>query len=85
MWRSNNSLLTVVPGSVKYPIPYACQLASFNAYMSCCVPLVFLLVSHLLSLFSHLVSLQLGSAAPFYLGCSLIEPLDNLSGYVYLR
>ena len=31
-------LLTVIPGSVKYPIPYACQLSFCNVGMSCGVP-----------------------------------------------
>ena len=41
----------------------------------------------LLPLFSHLLipcsACQLGSAVPFYLGCSLIEPWDSLSGYMH--
>ena len=32
-----NTLLTVIPSSVKYPIPYACQLASCNVGISCCI------------------------------------------------
>ena len=35
---SCNSLLTIIPGSVKYPIPYACQLSFCNVGMSCSVP-----------------------------------------------
>ena len=35
---SCNSLLTVIPGSVKYPILYACQLAFCNMGMSYSVP-----------------------------------------------
>ena len=31
------TLLTVSPSSVKYPIPYACQLASCNVGISCCI------------------------------------------------
>ena len=30
-------LFTVIPSSVKYPIPYACQLASCNMGISCCI------------------------------------------------
>ena len=31
------TLLAVVPSSVKYPIPYACQLASCNMGISSCI------------------------------------------------
>ena len=31
------TLLTVVPSFVKCPIPYACQLASCNMGISCCI------------------------------------------------
>ena len=45
-WSSHNKdvvlvailVLVGVPGSVEYPIPYACQLAFLNAGMYCCVP-----------------------------------------------
>ena len=29
------TLFTVIPSSVKYPIPYVCQVASYNAGTSC--------------------------------------------------
>ena len=35
---SCNSLLTIVPSSVMYPMPYACQLAFSNVGMSYSVP-----------------------------------------------
>ena len=35
---SCNSLLTIVPSSVMYPIPYVCQLAFSYAGISCSVP-----------------------------------------------
>ena len=31
------TLLAIIPSSVKYPIPFACQLASCNMGISCCV------------------------------------------------
>ena len=30
-------LLTIIPGSMMYPMPYACQLASSNVGISCSV------------------------------------------------
>ena len=38
-------LLTVVPSSVKYLIPCACQLASYNMGISCCIFLSLISVS----------------------------------------
>ena len=35
---SYNSLLTIVPSTVMYPMPYASQLAFSNVGMSCSVP-----------------------------------------------
>ena len=58
------TLLAVIPSSVKYPIPYACQLASCNMGMSCCILLSLVslclhsqcssLLQQLLGLCSHL-------------------------------
>ena len=81
-------MLTVIPGSVKYPIPYACQLPSFNAGISCCVPLSLISLSPCVPVLSasvsHLLSIpQMGIYSPFYLGCFLIEPWDSLSGHVH--
>ena len=78
------TLLAVIPNSVKYPIPYACQLASCNMGISC-----YILLS-LVSLCPYIPHVLLfhnnnnwGSAAPFYSGCFLIEPWDSLSDYVH--
>ena len=77
------TLLAVVPSSVKYPIPYACQLASCNMGISSYV-LLYLVsqcpyVPHVLLFYNYCW----GSAAPFYPGCFLIEPWDSLSDYVH--
>ena len=83
---SCNSLLTVIPSSVKYPIPYACQLAFCNASMPCSIPSeCFLLCLILLCVSlceSSCYSLP-GLVAPFYLGCFLFAPRDSLSDYVH--
>ena len=77
-------LLTVIPSSVKYLIPYACQLTSCNTGISCCVLL------SLISLFTYVPQVlllhnlhQLGLCNPFYLRCFLIEPWDSMSGCVH--
>ena len=81
---SCHTLLAVIPSSVKCPVPYACQLASYNMGISCCVLL------SLVSLCSYIPCVLLfcnnnnwGSASPFYSGCFLIEPWNSLSDYVY--
>ena len=62
-------------------MPYAYQLASFNAGISCHFPLSCVPV---LSTSSPIFWLpRLGFCIPFYLGCFLIEPWDSLSGYVH--
>ena len=76
------TLLTVIPSSVKYPLPYACQLASCNTGISCYV-LLSLCVLTFPMFFSSATYNNWGSAAPFYLGCFLIEPWDSLSGCVH--
>ena len=68
---SCKTLLTVIPSSVKYSIPYACQLASCN--MGITFPVFF----------SSAISYPTGLCRPFYLGFFLIEPWDSLSGYVH--
>ena len=55
---------------MKYPIPYACQLASFNMCMCCSIPLMTLMLVLLLVMNALLVLLffnllNWGSAAPF--------------------
>ena len=78
------TLLAVVPSSVKYPIPYACQLASCNMGISCWILLSLVSLCPSISyvlLFCN--SNNWGSAAPFYSGCFLIEPWDSLSDYVH--
>ena len=79
---SCNTLLTIIPSSVKYPILYACQLASCNVGTSCHV-LLSLCVLAFPVFFSSTTYINSGSVAPFYLGCFLIEPWDSLSGYVH--
>ena len=78
------TLLAVVPSSGKYPIHYACQLASCNMGVSCCVLLslvsLCLYVPHVL-LFCN--TINWGSAVPFYPGCFCTEPWDSLSDYVH--
>ena len=82
---SCNSLLTVIPSSVMYPMPYACQLAFSNVGMSCSVP-------NGCSLFCVYVCVCLPGSSldsptgfhyPFYPGCSLFAPWDSLSDYVH--
>ena len=73
---SCNSLLTVVPGSVMYPIPYACQLAFYNVSMFCSIPNECSLL-HLVICVDPCVkvlTLSTGFCSPFYLGCSLFAP-----------
>ena len=48
-------------------------LAAFSCLLSLCV----------LAFPVFFSSLQLGFCSPFYVGCSLIEPWDSLSGYVH--
>ena len=78
------TLLAVIPSSVKYPIPYACQLASCNLGISCCISLFLVslcpYVPHVLLFCNsyYCYSPNWGSAAPFYSGCFLIEPWDSL-------
>ena len=80
------TLLAVIHSSVKYPIPYVCQLASCNMGISCCILLSLVslcpYVPHVL-LFCN--NNNWGSAAPFYSGCFLIEPWDSLSGLLGLQ
>ena len=76
------TLLAVVPSPVKYPIPYACQLAPCSMGISCCI-LLFLYV-HTFSVFFSSTTTTIGALQPlFYSGCFLIEPWDSLSDYVY--
>ena len=85
-----NPLLTVVPSSVMYPMPYACQLAFSNVGMSCSVPqwMLSLLCVHL-CVFARKSIWSLQEVSPtefcnlFYLGCSLFAPWDSLSDYVH--
>ena len=84
------TLFAVIPSSLKFLTPYACQLASCSMGISCCgscllslcpyVPCVHLFHNSLLlfSLLSSLLPLGLYSP-PFYSGCFLIEPWDSLS------
>ena len=62
------TLLTVIPRSVKCPIPYACQLASCNMAISCCILLSLCLSVSLHSLCSSPVQQQqLGLCSPFFI------------------
>ena len=74
------TLLAVIPSSVKYPIPYACQLASCNVGISCCIflPLVSL-CPYIPCVLLFCTYSQLGLCSPFYSECFLIEPWDSLS------
>ena len=83
---SCNSLLTVIPSSVMFPMPYACQLAFCNAVMSCSVPnRSFLFCVYIcVCLPGSLSEVSLaGFCNPFHLGCSLFTPWDSLSDYVH--
>ena len=81
------TLLAVIPSSVKCLIPCACQLASCNMGISCCVFLSLISVSFH-SLCPSLPQQQqpFGLCSPlFYLGCFLIEPWGSLADYVHHR
>ena len=58
-------------------------LLAMNALFFCSVLLLLLIFLFSSSSLLLLPLAQLGYAAPFYLGCSLIEPWDSLSGYVH--
>ena len=68
---SCNPLLTIIPSSVMYPMPYACQLAFSNVSISCSIPQW--MFSHLcvcqevdsMNQRSNKKTFLLGSAAPF--------------------
>ena len=87
---SCNSLLTVVPSSVMYPISYACQLGFGNVDMSCSIPqwMLSLLCVHL-CVFARQSIKEFCKVSPtgfcnaFYLWCSVFAPWDSLSDYVH--
>ena len=77
------TLLTVVPGSMKCLIPYACQLASCSMGISYYVPYSCSYDLTFLVFFSFFFfSLSGALQPPFYPGCFLTEPWDGLSGFV---
>ena len=77
------TLLAVVPSPMKYPIPYACQLASCNMGISNCILLSLVLCVLTFPMFFSSTTFT-GALQPlFYPGCVLIELWDSLSDYVH--
>ena len=78
------TLLVIIPSSMMYLKPYACQLTScsmgISNYASCPD---FMTLHSPCPCSSSLALSSLGFCSPFYSGCFLIEPWDSLSDYVY--
>ena len=77
-------LLTIIPGSMMYPMPYACQLASSNVGISCSVLLSLVSMYPYIPMFCPSQPFyQLGLCSSFYLRCFIFTPWDSLSDYVH--
>ena len=72
------TLLADIPSSVKYPIPYACQLVFCNVGISCCIFLSLVSLCPYIPMFfsstTPTTALNWGSAAPFIRGVFSLNP-----------
>ena len=81
--------LVIIPSSMMCLKPYACQLVSCSMSVSNYAPYPDSMTLHspctCSFLLPPLLSLFPGFCIPFYSGCFLVEPWDNLSDYLYPR
>ena len=80
-----NSLLTIIPSSVMYPMPYACQLAFSNVGISCSVPQWMLSLSLLCVFARRLIwwAFSCWVLQPLLFRVFSLAPWDSLSDYVH--